>query len=65
MSGRTAMAQDGAWTAGQHRSQPVALGAQRGVPEGVDAAVQQLQAPHRQPMLHRAARHSQRQQLRA
>jgi hypothetical protein len=65
VGGRRAMREHRAGPAGQHRRQPVALCAQCGVSEGVDAAVEQLQAPHRQPMLHRTARQAHGEQLRA
>jgi hypothetical protein len=62
--GRTAMAEDGTGRAREDRGQPVPLDPQRAMSDAVDAAIEQLQPPQRQPLLHRTARHPQRPQLR-
>jgi hypothetical protein len=60
---RGAMGEHGAGPAGQHRRQPVPLGAQRRVADRVDALVEAMQPARAQPVIDGVARHSQRGEL--
>jgi hypothetical protein len=59
VGGGGAVGEHGAGAAREHRRQPVALGARRGVPEGVDALMDPVQPAHAQPVIGGVARHPQ------
>jgi hypothetical protein len=63
VGGGRAVGEHGAGATGQHRRQPMPLGAQRGVPEGVDAVVNPVQPARAQPMIGGVARYPQRGEL--
>jgi len=58
VSRRAAMAEHGAGPAGQDRRESVGSGAERRVANGIDPSMDSMQAPNRQPVLHRGRRQS-------